>query len=615
MKRVLCGVGAVAALLATVLSPVASHAAAGWAREAKAANPVTPVQHQGYIRMADGARLEYTVDLPRSNGRFPVAMVYDGYCEGVGPLACNDVQAGTALLNAGFAVLGVSVRGTSCSSGTFDAFTKHESRDGVAAIEWAAKQPWSDGHLGTFGDSFPGITQMGIASLRPAHLDAIAPWQVTTDLYRDVAYPGGITNVGFGAFWAGIDQPLNSYKSGATYALQSKDPRCLQSLAENLAKVPQHNVALQGLFHPNEDGFWKAREPGLHESRIDVPTLACQTWQDDEVSSRAVSMLDVLDPQRTWAVLSNGYHGMCDLSTPRVTRELVAFFDHFVKGDANGFARTPHIQIWHDTTTNRKGMNVPSWVTTGRSYPSMPVRPLPLYFRSNGALSLKRPTTDAAPDHYAYPGPSLGSEDGVVAGQHNLLWKGAEPSGASLSYTTPTLRHDAEFLGSGSANLWVSSTAPDTDLQITLTDVRPDGQEEYVARGWLQASHRALNAKKSTRLAPYQIDTKATSRPLPVGQPTRMRLQLGPSDHVFRKGSRLRLWIDAPTGLTGGWSLNFLKAPAINSVYADRRHPSEIVLGYLPGGHAEGAQSTCDTVLNEPCRPSTGTAPGGKLRL
>ena len=58
-----------------------------------------------------------------------------------------------------------------------------------------------------FGDSFPGLLQPGVAALRPKGLDAIAPWQIVDDLYRDVAYPGGVGNGEFGAFWGLGDQP------------------------------------------------------------------------------------------------------------------------------------------------------------------------------------------------------------------------------------------------------------------------------------------------------------------------------------------------------------------------------------------------------------------------
>jgi len=592
---------------------------------ASAAAAPTPVQKQGYIPMADGTQLEYTVELPAATGRFPVALQYAGYCEGTSP-SCNAPNSTPALLAAGFAVLGVSIRGTSCSTGTFNAFTDQEWSDGEAAIEWAARQPWSNGHIGMYGDSFPGIMQVGVAGLRPPHLDAIAPWQVTTDLYRDVGYPGGITNTGFGAFWAGVDQPLNSYSSGLEEAEATGNATCVAALLKDLADEPTNNVALNALQHPFDDSFWQAHRPGANATRIDIPTFGCLTWQDDEVSSRGSSYLSELEPSRTWVVASNGYHGMCELSvtgggegsgdSPLIIHELVAFFDRFVKGEHNGFEqKTPHIQIWHDAHANSAGDTVPSWITTFKSYASIPVRPLALYLRSGGELSLIPPAGTASPATYLYPGPATGTENGDVFGQNGLLWKGQEPPGASLAYTTPPLTRDTEFFGSGSANLWLSSTASDTDLQITLTEVRPDGQEQYVARGWLRASHRKLDPTRSTALAPYQTDTQADAQSLTPGRPTYMRVQLWPFDYVFHKGSSIRLWIDAPTGETGGWSFDFIKTPAVNSIYADAQHASEIVLGYLPGGRARGSLSACGTIVNQPCRSNQTPVPSGAMAI
>jgi putative CocE/NonD family hydrolase len=588
---------------------------AAWLAAGSAVAAAATVQQQGYIPMPDGAKLEYTVDLPAATGRFPVAMVYDGYCEGAGPLSCNDVTSANALLSAGYAVLGVSIRGTSCSTGTFNAFTDQEWSDGAAAVEWAARQSWSNGRVGMLGDSFPGITQVGVAGVRPPHLDAIAPWQVTTDLYRDVADPGGITNTGFGAFWGGVDQPNNSYRSGIEQAVGAGDTGCAVAQLTHLAAEPTQNIALEGLQHPFDDAFWQAHQPGVNAARIDIPTFGCLSWQDDEVDSRGSSYLSELNPARTWVVATNGYHGMCELDSPRITEELVAFFNRFVKDEANGFEATPHIQLWHDTTTNGASDNVPSWITSFNSYSSIPIRPLSLYFRSGGALSLIRPKGAGRPQRYAYPGPALGTENGIVFGQHGLLWKGQEPPGASVAYTTPALAHDAEFFGSGSADIWLRSTAPDTDLQITLTEVRPDGQEVYVARGWLRASHRALDPARSTALAPFHTDRQADARSLVRGRPNYMRVQLFPFDYVFRKGSSIRLWIDAPTGETGGWSFDFKKTPAVNSIYADAKHPSAIVLGYLRGGHSEAPLPACDTLLNQPCRRNLTSVPSGAMTV
>ena len=343
--------------------------------------------------------------------------------------------------------------------------------------------------------------------------------------------------------------------------------------------------------------------------------FGCLTWQDDEVESRGFSYLSELDRARTWVLATNGYHGMCEISAPQITDELVAFFDRFVKGEANGFERTPHVQLWHETTANAAGNDVPSWSDGFNSFSSMPVRPLALYFGPGGELSLTKPKGESQPDHYAYPGPALGTEDGIVFGQHNFLWKAQEPPGASAAYTTPQLTRDTEFFGSGPSNIWLSSTAPDTDLQITLTEVRPDGQEVYVTRGWLRASMRALDPARSTALAPYQTGQQADARPLMPGRPSYMRIQLSPFDCVFRKGSSVRLWIDAPSGETGGWSFDFTKTPAINSIYADAQHPSAIVLGYLPGGRADAPPPTCDTILNQPCRRNLAPVPSGTMTI
>jgi hypothetical protein len=94
-----------------------------------------------------------------------------------------------------------------------------------------------------------------------------------------------------------------------------------------------------------------------------------------------------------------------------------------------------------------------------------------------------------------------------------------------------------------------------------------------------------------------------------------MRIQLWPFDYVFRKGSSVRLWIDAPTGATGGWSFDFIKTPAINSVYADATHASAIVLGHMRGGRAKAPLPACDTLLNQPCRSNPAPVPPGALTI
>src|SRR3954463_6190507 len=218
---------------------VAAVAALLWCAQAQAA----PVQKAGYLTMSDGVKLRYAAVLPADTGRFPVAMKYDGYCEGTDPMICNEGSGknAQALLDAGYAIVGVQVRGTGCSEGQFDFRAPEEITDGATAVEFVERQAWSSGHIGMFGDSFPGLMQPGVAALHPAGLDAIAPWQIVDDVYRDVAYTGGVGDGEFGAFWGLGDQPAAA-TSSAAQGIEAGDSQCAQSVAEQMTVNPPSNI-------------------------------------------------------------------------------------------------------------------------------------------------------------------------------------------------------------------------------------------------------------------------------------------------------------------------------------------------------------------------------------
>ena len=571
---------------------------------------VAPAAHAaeerwGYIPV-DGAQLRYTVELPAPDGKFPVAMVYDGYCEGTTPLGCNDRQLATRLLAEGYAVLGVSARGTGCSTGTFEFRAPNESTDGAAAVRWAARQPWSTGSVGLFGDSFPGLTQPGVAALRPEGLKAIAPFQIVDDVYRDVGYPGGILNVEFGAFWAGADQPAAN-ASGTATGVQQGDPQCAATFASAQPLNAPSNVGVVALQHPFFDDFWESRKVGAAARRIDVPVLGCVTWQDDEVGSRpAYTLFTKIDPSLLWLMAANGFHSQCEVDNTLTIDQVVRFFDRFVRGVDNGFEATPRAQIWHEAhkaTVNGVTENVPSWVTTFDSWPPA-VRTLKLNLHSGNQLSKARPGTAETADAYVAPAASAGTEEGVVFGQNHVLWSAPEAPGQSVAYTTDPLKHDVEVLGPASVNLWLTSTSVDTDLQATVTELRPDGQETYVARGWLRASQRKLDRKASTRLFPEQTMLQSDVALLTPGSPFYARVAIFPFDHVFRTGSAIRVILDSPSQ-TGGWGFASRPTASVNSILHDRDHPSRIVLGTVPGARAQAGLPACNTLLNQPCRAAS----------
>ena len=137
----------------------------------------------------------------------------------------------------------------------------------------------------------------------------------------------------------------------------------------------------------------------------------------------------------------------------------------------------------------------------------------------------------------------------------------AAPVQGRAAFTSEALRRQTVMAGSGSADLWVAADAEDVDLQVTLSEVRPDGQEMLVQSGWLRASHRALDEKASTALRPRHLHTAESVKKLVPGEWTRLRVELFPFAHVFRKGSRIRLTVSGPGGGSNAWPWAFDALP------------------------------------------------------
>jgi putative CocE/NonD family hydrolase len=339
--------------------------------------------------------------------------------------------------------------------------------------------------------------------------------------------------------------------------------------------------------------------------------LGCTTWQDDEVGSRAGwTFFPRLNPGRTWMVGSNGFHGQCAYST-EMTKVLVRFFDRFVKGEPNGFESTPRTQIWHESVNAADAR--PGWVTTGGAWPPA-TTDRTLYLGAGGALTEAPPAAGEAADDYLSPTVSAGTENGIVFGQSGQLWKLPGTPGGAVAYTTPKLGRDTQLLGPASLNLWIAATGTDAGLQATITEVRPDGQEVYVNRGWLTASHRKLDEAASTATMPVQTHLEADAEPLEPLTPTRVRIEVFPFEHVFRRGSRIRVIVDTPSQ-TGGWNFQPVANGGVVSVLHDAEHPSELVVSTTPSIAGVPDQPACDTVLNQPCRPDAfaDSAPEGEL--
>ena len=565
---------------------------------ASPAAPAAVVEH-GYLPLKDGTQLNYTLTRPDGDGRFPVVIQYDPYDSGV----ISDPR----WAEAGYAMLGVNMRGSGCSQGVFEPLrTDIWGADGAEVVDWAAAQPWASGAVGMIGYSFTGVSQLATAAFAGPALKAITPGNVFLDFYRDSIYPGGIHN-GWIPAWIAAGRQFVVGTDSLTRV--PSDPACALNMLLSQPQAAAQTLDTQS--HPYDDSFW-ATQPASYLDRVHIPVLGCVNWQDTTIYSRAgLAFRDRLPPATTWLVGGNGSHSDCPISWERQLR----FFDRYLKGERNGWEATPRVVLMHEVagagavnqSLRGQGEAERGWDSDFRDFAAMTaaIRPLSFFLREGGRLALERPAGDEAADTYMYPLPTSNTPPDFAG---LSFWNNPRAPAGVLTYTTPALGQDLEFLGSGSADLWLSSTAADTDVQVTLIELRPDGQELYVQNGWLRLSHRRLDEAKSTALQPYHTHRQADAQMLTPGEPVFARIELLPLNHVFRKGSALRLEIDAP----GGY-FQILPQPAVNTVHHTAERPSALVLGWLPGGRAQSPLPECGTLRNQPCRASSAPMPPGEL--
>jgi predicted acyl esterase len=588
----------------------------------------------GYFKSStDGTNLRWQVYLPDpakwGPGPYPTVLDYSGYEPGT---TFFDGLLNT-FVDQGYAVAGINIRGTGCSGGRFDYFEPVEWKDGYDGIEFLAHQTWSNGHLAMVGKSYPGISPLYVAATDPPNLDAIVPGSFFADLYRDVAFPGGIENTVFAGLFSLASQPANQFdqQSGG---IEAGDQTCIKDQAQRPRNVP-HNPFVTATGHPFDSAIYHQRSNIYFASQVHVPVFAELAWQDEEVGANGVDYLTKLPPTTPWrAALLYGDHG--GYYGAPVLAQIFRFLSYYLRqqvpagdpctGSGDGsysaalacYQGEPRVTVEGDVDGNQQPgytLQFPSWPVTQNADR--------WYLHSGGTLSPSAPTTNESPTTYAYtPGAGTNSY-GTLKGLYGKIpadddfWQTQPPAGTVAQFTTAPFSQNTLYTGTGSLDLWLSSTAPDTDLEVMVTELRPDGQggwvEQYVQKGWLRASHRKLDPSQSTPLFPYQTHRASDVRPLIPGQPTQMRVEVFPFSQVIRAGERLRITVEAPALAPELWGFAALPAPAQNTIYTDPAHPSSIALPLVSGTDLSNlpAEKSCTAagdrnIANQPCRTATG---------
>jgi predicted acyl esterase len=614
-----------------------------------------------YLEMRDGVKLSAMVRFPDAGiygpGPYPTVIEYSGY----GPSNPASEEPGVRLARAfGFATVSVNMRGTGCSGGVFDIFNPAQQADGYDVVEIVGRQDWVKGHkVGMVGLSYSGISQLYVAATRPPHLAAVTPQSVILDPWLE-QWPGGIYNSGFTEQWL-AERDRQSAPGGSSW------------VTARIAAGDQQCASHQDLRQQNPDfrAFGRSLEtyPRAMVARdlralvrdIDVPVYITGAFEDEQTGPQFTTLLDHFDAAPIVRVgLWNGRHpdGYAPVNlvrwyeflslyvsgeVPRLNPLIRAaappiLADQFDLRDTSlepdrladeygddfdaalaAYEAEPPVRVTFESGAGNNEVGEPGGTFTEEvdSWPAPDLEAQRWYLGGGGTLTDAAPAGRSGADSFRFDPEAGGATLFGGTGDYPLLdkvWSGADwerfAPGDELSYLTAPFDHDTVVAGPGYADLYVRSTADDTAVQVTISEVRPDGVEYLVQNGWLRLEHRAEDDTRTDEFEVVHPFTADALQPLRPGKWVEARVDIPSMGHPFRAGSQLRLTIATPGRNHATWEFENPGDPAdpptVTVAHASRR-PSSLVLPVLPGAEVPAGLPPCPGLRGQPCRPYQAT--------
>ncbi|MEC3978025.1 CocE/NonD family hydrolase [Amycolatopsis sp. H20-H5] len=503
----------------------------------------------------------------------------------------------------GYALVRVDSPGAGKSPGTLGIWGIGEAEAYYDAIEWAGAQPWSNGNVGLWGMSYYAVNQHAVASLRPPHLKAMIAIGTDTDLYEEVAYTGGILNEEFfpGWFANGIvpaicgDIDATDFLAAAR-ATPFKDsdpaaifgPRSEVLMSPDLTQVDTPLWAVAATAHPAN-----FHQLGSSETYLNTPTpnKKIDFWEDWFVKSYSATAVE----------------------------DHVAFFDHWLKGADNGIMDTPPVRL--EIRTGRGGSYLQEeheWPIARTEYVKWYLDATPPHDEHNGCDNVGR-LIDAIPVEQQSVTYSADVEDSVAFSAEVDVAEVRRPPAPTVPADTMTAApcsHGATFLsapfeddtvlaGYSKLVVWVASTSHDMDIFVALRVLdEHDREVDFcgpalipgistrfypLAKGWLKASHRALDLQRSTNFRPKHTHLRADHAPLREDEIVPVEVEIIPNTCVIRKGQRLRVDIQPYTGTGHGMRHAYDRSyhvGARNTIFTGPEYPSYMQLPVVPAAEA-----------------------------
>jgi uncharacterized protein len=495
------------------------------------------------IRMDDGLVLRADIFRPKAEGRYPAILSYGPYGKGLAfqqgyktaweimARDYPDAVAGSSnryqnwevadpekWVPDGYAVIRIDSRGAGRSPGYLCHNNARETRDLYLCVEWTAEQPWCSGKVGMNGISYYGSNQWRAAAAQPPHLAAICVWEGWNDSYRESARHGGII-CSFRKNWQDMQVKTVQHGQGERGKKNPNTGELVcgpETLSEEELARNREDMWQAFLSRELWDDYYEERTANL--SKVEVPLLSAANWGGQGLHTRGNFEGFVRSKSNNkWLEVHGGSHW-----APFYTDYGVAlqkkFFDFFLKGKQNGWDEQPRVQL------NVRHPGEKFVLRHENEWPLARTKWTRFYLHRELALS------EEARDG-----------EGTVS---------YDPMGNGLTFSM-TVAKQTEITGPSVLKLFVSSATSDADMFAVLRVFDDKGKEVLfqgaldpktpVGQGWLRASHRKTDAKKSLPYRPWH--THDEKQPLKPGEVVALDVEIWPTCIVVPAGWRISLSI------------------------------------------------------------------------
>jgi len=547
------------------------------------------VEKDVLVTVRDGVRLAVNIYRPDARGKFPALFAMGGYGKELQEVLIppqplyksavwdGNIEAGDtpSIVPRGYVHVIADARGTGQSEGEFTGmWVQQEGKDGADIVEWIAQQPWCDGNVGMIGYSYYGGMQLKVAIQQPPHLKAIFVSHVAADFYRDFAYSGGVLSLFVYGLWDGRHGtsgfapknpvslmmktlPGDEFERRRNELLNHPDIKHYPNLY-HLLKYPQKNPQFFDIMmNPFDGPFWQEKSVYLFFDKIKVPAYVVGKVGGTK------GFWDVYTGINTTKKLLVKPTGPEERPWREDIELILRWYDYWLKGNDTGLMDEPPIKLFVPGANRYRYEK--EWPLKGIEYTTC-------YLRRWEGLSFEPELYQPEPDCFLQQPLHLSAKRD------------------SVKYLSPALPADLETIGPAAFNLFASIDQDDTNWIVKLSDVAPTGKDTPVSKGWLKASHRALDATKSSPSNPYHPHVSA--EPVKPGEINEYAIGLGNIVNVFKAGHRIKLEIeslesprDPEIQIHYHPHLNSSKT-TIHKIFRNREHRSHLVLPVTSGKEA-----------------------------